>query len=67
MCQKETCLFYNFCNKCQKTVDLVHAKAERDACIKSLGLAEENVVKCQKHVNEEKTKSDLLNKVNKPK
>lgn len=53
MCQSasgETCVFSNFCSKCQLLVDLVAAESHRDTC-------KLNLDKAEKIVSEKKLKS----------
>lgn len=54
MCQSatgETCVFSNFCSKCQLLVDLVAAESHRDTC-------KLNLEKAEKIVSEKKLKAD---------
>jgi hypothetical protein len=54
MCQNatgETCVFSNFCSKCQLLVDLVAAESHRDTC-------KLNLEKAEKIVSEKKLKAD---------
>jgi len=54
MCQSatgETCVFSNFCSKCQLLVDLVAAESHRDTC-------KDNLEKAEKIVCEKKLKAD---------